>query len=209
MSQKSIASAYPQWTIWQDFDRTQTAGAQARDGLKSTHPIEAKVSDPAEIEELFDEISYGKGASILRMIEAYIGPDKFQKGVAKYLEKFRYSNAAGQDLWNHLQEASGTDVNKIMEAWISKPGFPIITATFSDKKLLLEQERFLQAGGIEKQIWPVPVTMMVDGKPQSLLLDKEKAQVNIGLSPKSLKLNVDHTGFYIVHYQGRELQDLL
>ena len=51
--------------------------------------------------------------------------------------------------------------------------------------------------------------MMVDGKPQSLLLDKEKAQVNIGLSPKSLKLNVDQTGFYIVHYQGRELQDLV
>src|SRR5438093_1432245 len=156
-----------------------------------------------------DEISYGKGASILRMLEAYTGPDKFQNGVAKYLEKFRYSNAAGQDLWNHLQEASGTDVNRIMEAWISKPGFPIITATLSNKKLLLEQERFLQAGGIEKQTWPVPVTMMVDGKPQSLLFDKESAQVNIGSSPKSLKLNIDQTGFYHVHYQGRELQDLL
>jgi len=54
----------------------------ARDALNSTHPIEAKVRSPEEIEELFDEISYGKGASILRMIEAYIGPDKFQKGVS-------------------------------------------------------------------------------------------------------------------------------
>src|SRR3989454_4988027 len=209
MGHHAVDQGYPQWKVWQDFVRTQTSGAMGRDGLRSTHPIEARVKNPEEIEELFDEISYGKGASILRMIEAYIGPDKFQKGVAKYLEKFRYSNAAGQDLWNHLQEASGTDVNRIMEAWISKPGFPIITATFSDKKLLLEQERFLQAGGIEKQIWPVPVTMMVDGKPQGLLLDKEKAQVNIGPSPKSLKLNIDQTGFYIVHYQGRELQDLV
>src|SRR5437773_2130901 len=209
MAYKVVDWAYPQWKIWQDFVKNSTGGAMARDALNSTHPIEAKVRSPEEIEELFDEISYGKGASILRMIEAYIGPDKFQKGVGKYLEKFRYSNAAGQDLWNHLQEASGTDVNRIMEAWISKPGFPIITATLSEKKLNLEQERFLMAGGIEKQSWPVPVTMMVDGKPQSLLLDKEKAQVNIGLSPKSLKLNVDQTGFYIVHYQGRELQDLV
>src|SRR5437870_4788835 len=90
--QKSIDSAYPQWTIWQDFVRTQTAGAQARDGLKSTHPIEAKVSDPAEIEELFDEISYGKGASILRMIEAYIGPDNFQKGVVFFFKQSPSSN---------------------------------------------------------------------------------------------------------------------
>src|SRR5881628_2955550 len=209
MGHKAVDQGYPQWKVWQDFVRTQTSGAMGRDGLRSTHPIEARVKNPEEIEELFDEISYGKGASILRMIEAYIGPDKFQKGVAKYLEKFRYSNASGQDLWSHLQEASGTDVNRIMEAWISKPGFPIITATLSDKKLNLEQERFLMAGGIEKQSWPVPVTMMVDGKPQSLLLDKEKAQVNIGPSPKSLKLNVDQTGFYIVHYQGGELQGLL
>ncbi len=209
MGHHAVDQGYPQWNVWQDFVRTQTSGAMGRDGLRSTHPIEARVKNPEEIEELFDEISYGKGASILRMIEAYIGPDKFQKGVGKYLEKFRYSNAAGQDLWNHLQEASGTEVNKIMEAWISKPGFPIITATLSNNKLLLEQERFLQAGGIEKQTWPVPVTMTVDGKRQSLLLDKEKTEVNIGSSPKSLKLNVDQTGFYHVHYQGRALQDLI
>src|SRR6266542_5447571 len=175
MAYKVVDWAYPQWKIWQDFVKNSTGGAMARDALKNTHPIEAKVRSPEEIEELFDEISYGKGASILRMIEAYIGPDKFQKGVSNYLKQFRYSNAAGQDLWNHLQEASGTDVNWIMEAWISRPGFPIITATLSEKKLLLEQERFLMAGGIEKQSWPVPITMMADGKPQSLLLDKERA----------------------------------
>jgi len=179
-----------------------------RDGLKSTHPIEAKVKDPDEIEELFDEISYGKGASILRMIEAYIGPDIFRKGVAKYLEKFRYSNAAGSDLWSHLQEASGTEVNRIMQGWISKSGFPVVTASLNGSKLLLSQERFLLAGGIEKHSWPVPVTMNVDGKVQRMLLDKEKGEANVG-SPKSLKLNVDQTGFYLVRYQGKELQDLV
>src|SRR3989449_6212041 len=180
MAYKVVDWAYPQWKIWQDFVKNSTGGAMARDALKSTHPIEAKVRSPEEIEELFDEISYGKGASILRMIEAYIGPDKFQKGVSKYLQQFRYSNASGRDLWDHLQQASGLDVSHIMGEWISKIGYPVVKASLSSGKLVLEQERFLMAGGIEKQSWPVPITMMVDGKPQSLLLDKETAQFSIG-----------------------------
>jgi tricorn protease interacting factor F2/3 len=209
MGHKAVDHAYPIWNVWHDFVRTSTSGAMGRDGLRSTHPIEARVKNPAEIEELFDEISYGKGASILRMIEAYIGADSFQKGVSKYLQKFKYSNASGHDLWDHLEEGSGTNVNQIMETWISKPGFPIVTATLERNRLILEQERFLLGGGIEKQVWPVPITMMVDGKPRKLLFDKERTELDIGSSPKSMKLNVDNTGFYVVHYKSKQLQDLV
>src|SRR5881628_2669878 len=209
MAYKVVDWAYPHWKIWQDFVKNSTGGAMARDALKNTHPIEAKVRSPEEIEELFDEISYGKGASILRMIEAYIGPDKFQKGVSNYLQQFRYSNATGRDLWNHLQQASGTEVNRIMESWISKAGYPIVTVSLSNAKLKLEQERFLLAGGIEKQTWPIPVTMTVDGKTQRFLFDKEKSEINLASTPKSLKLNTDQTGFYLVYYQGKDLQDRL
>jgi len=208
MAYKVVDSAYPQWKSWQDFVKNSTGGAMARDALNSTHPIEAKVRSPEEIEELFDEISYGKGASILRMIEAYIGPDKFQKGVSKYLQQFRYSNASGRDLWDHLQQASGLDVSHIMGEWISKIGYPVVKASLSQGKLVLEQERFLLSGAREKQIWPIPVTITVDGKTQQLLLDKEKTEVKIS-SPKSLKLNVDRTGFYRTDYRGSELQALV
>src|SRR5256712_2890197 len=209
MGHKAVDQAYPRWAVWQDFVRTQTSGAMARDGLRSTHPIEARVSDPEEIEELFDEISYGKGASILRMIEAYIGSENFKKGVAQYLQKFRYSNASGHDLWSSLQEASRTDVSRIMEGWISQEGFPVVKASLVDGRLTLEQERFLLTGGTSKQTWPIPVTMNVDGKTQSLLLDKERAEVNLPATPRSLKLNVDQTGFYVVQYDGKELLDLV
>src|SRR6266699_3779852 len=208
MAYKVVDSAYPQWKIWQDFVKNSTGGAMARDALNSTNPIEAKVRSPEEIEELFDEISYGKGASILRMIEAYLGPDKFQKGVSKYLQQFRYSNASGRDLWDHLQQASGLDVSHIMGEWISKIGYPVVKASLSQGKLVLEQERFLLSGAREKQIWPIPVTITVDGKTQQLLLDKEKTEVKIS-NPKSLKLNVDRTGFYRTDYRGSELQALV
>jgi len=209
MDFKSTDRAYPEWKVWQDFVRTSTSGAMGRDALTKTHPIMAKVHDPEEIEELFDEISYGKGASILRMIEAYIGSENFKKGVAQYLEKFRYSNASGHDLWSSLQEASGTDVSRIMEGWISQEGFPVVKASLVDGRLTLEQERFLLRGGTSKQTWPIPVTMNVDGKTQSLLLDRKRAEVNLPTTVRSLKLNVDQTGFYVVQYNGKELQDLV
>jgi tricorn protease interacting factor F2/3 len=209
MDFKSTDRAYPEWKVWQDFVRTSTSGAMGRDALTKTHPIMAKVHDPEEIEELFDEISYGKGASILRMIEAYIGSENFKKGVAQYLQKFRYSNASGHDLWSHLQEASGTEVSRIMEGWISQEGFPVVKASLVGTNLVLEQERFLLTGGTSQQTWPIPVTMTVDGKTQLLLLDKKKAEVNLPTNPRSLKVNVDQAGFYIVHYDGKLLQDLV
>ncbi len=209
MDFKSTDRAYPDWKVWQDFVRTSTSGAMGRDSLTKTHPIMANVHDPEEIEELFDEISYGKGASILRMIEAYIGSENFKRGVAQYLQKFRYSNASGHDLWSNLQEASGTDVSRIMEGWISQEGFPVVKASLAGNKLVLEQERFLLTGGTSKQIWPIPVTMNIDGKTQSLLLDKKKSEVNIPATARSIKLNVDQTGFYVVQYDGKALQDLV
>jgi len=209
MDYKSTNQAYPEWKVWQDFVRTSTSGAMGRDALTKTHPIMAKVHDPEEIEELFDEISYGKGASILRMIEAYIGSENFKKGVARYLQKFRYSNASGHDLWSNLQEASGTEVSRIMEGWISQEGFPVVKASLAGTGLVLEQERFLLTGGTSKQAWPIPITMNVDGKTQSLLLDKKKTEVNLPAIPRSLKVNVDQTGFYVVQYDGKELQDLV
>ena len=209
MDYKSTDRAYPDWKVWQDFVRTSTSGAMGRDSLTKTHPIMANVHDPEEIEELFDEISYGKGASILRMIEAYIGSENFKRGVAQYLQKFRYSNASGHDLWSNLQEVSGTDVSRIMEGWISQEGFPVVKASLVGSKLTLEQERFLLTGGSSKQIWPIPITMNVDGKTQSLLLDKKKAEVDLPTTTRSLKVNVDQTGFYVVQYGGKLLQDLV
>src|SRR5207245_10733826 len=123
-----------------------------------------------------EEISYGKGASILRMIEAYIGSENFKKGVAQYLQKFRYSNASGHDLWSSLQEASGTDVSRIMEGWISQEGFPVVKASLVDGRLTLEQESFLLTGGTSMQPWLIRVTMNVEGKTQSLFHENKNTQ---------------------------------
>jgi len=187
--------------VWQEFLLSEASGAMARDSLKNTHPIEVDIKSPDEIEQIFDEISYGKGACILRMIEAYLGTDDFKKGVENFLIQHKFSNATGKDLWSCLSEASGKQVERIMSEWIRKPGYPVVTATMTGGKLVLRQERFLLSGEHEKDIWPIPVTMKLNGVFNKLLLDTEEIAIDIK-DLNCLKLNLDHMGFYRVYYKG-------
>jgi len=88
-----------------------------------------------------------------------------------------------------------------MKEWIGKPGHPLVTATIGVEKLVLRQERFLLSGEQEKTIWPIPITMKLNGQPREFLLDEEEATVGLR-DVTSLHLNIHRTGFYRVHYKG-------
>ena len=77
---------------------------------------------------MFDVLTYEKGASVLRMLEQYMGEEEFRKGIGAYLKKHEYANAETTDLWDALEEASKQPVRKMMDSWIFQPGFPIIRA---------------------------------------------------------------------------------
>src|SRR5438132_4044526 len=202
MAYKATDSMFPQWTVWQDFVRGETAGALERDSLVNTHPIEVKVNSPSEIEEIFDDISYGKGASIIRMLEAYAGEDHFMRGVRSYLEKYKFSNAAGEDLWNQIEHVSKTRVKAIMNEWIRKPGYPIVNVKLDGKKLMIRRERFLLNGSQEQSTWPIPITLKINGREQKLLMERSEESIPVPNGVDSLKLNLEETGFYRVHYDG-------
>ena len=201
MAYKVVDSIYPHWKVWQDFLLNDTSAAMARDSLNNTHPVEAEVKSPNEIAQIFDDISYGKGACVLRMIEAYVGADAFRKGLQNFLTWHQFGNADGQEFWNSLEKASGRDLSQVLSEWIKKPGYPVISAAVESGKLKLRQERFLLSGNHERTAWQIPITMKLNQKPTSLLVDKEEVVLD-ARNIQSLNLNVDHTGFYRVHYQG-------
>jgi tricorn protease interacting factor F2/3 len=203
MAFKVLDSIHGEWRPWEDFLLEETAGAMARDCLKNSHPIEVPVRSPDEIEQVFDAISYGKGASILRMIEAYIGKDAFEDGIRRYLSAHVYGNATGNDLWTTLEEVSGRQVQKIMAGWIRQPGFPIVTVQLSEGKLILRQARFILTGSSEGALWPIPITLELNGQTRSLLMEKESIILDVK-DVKSLRINIDRTGFYVVHYEDLE-----
>ena len=202
MAGKAVDAMFPKWKAWEDFVRLDTAGAMIRDSLISTHPIEVKVNSTSEVEEVFDDISYGKGASVIRMLEAYTGEANFMEGVRSYLKKYQFSNAAGSDLWTQIEQSSKAQVTHIMSEWIKRPGYPVISVALKPGSILLRQERFLLSGASEKTVWPIPLTLEVNGSTKKILMDKEEDHIDIRKNVDSLKLNIDQTGFYRVHYDG-------
>jgi tricorn protease interacting factor F2/3 len=199
MEHKMLDRLHPDWDIWRDFLRFETFASMNADSLSTTHPIQAKVDTVSEIQQVFDAISYGKGASILRMVEAYVGEAAFRRGVSAYLRRFQYSNARGEDLWKSIARASGKPVSKVMGGWITRRGFPVVRVRARGSNIRLTQSRFLLNGKESRGVWPIPLTIQSGGTVRSLLFDRPTASIK---APRThdLVVNPRRTGFYAVLY---------
>lgn len=140
---------YPDWQIWQDYFTEDCLYALRRDSLQNVQSVQQTVSDPAEIDSLFDgAIVYAKGSHLIFMLMRAIGEQNFFKGLKDYFQKFQYKNTTGDDLWSCLQKYAEFDVKKLMNSWILQSGFPIINGN--------HQQRFLADGSTDKTTWILP-----------------------------------------------------
>ncbi|KAG0454695.1 hypothetical protein HPP92_023987 [Vanilla planifolia] len=209
-------SIFPEWKIWTQFLDDTVSGLRL-DALSESHPIEVEINHASEIDEIFDAISYQKGASLIRMLQSYLGADCFQKSLASYVKKFAYSNAKTEDLWNVLEEESGEPVKALMNSWTKQKGYPVVNVTIKDGQLELEQSLFLASGSPGAGEWIVPITLCYGSyaTQKKFLLRTKFDKVNLDqfLGPSNandqerdgsiwIKLNVDQTGFYRVKYEG-------
>lgn len=202
-------SLFPDWQIWTQFLDECTEGLRL-DGLAESHPIEVDINHASEIDEIFDSISYRKGASVIRMLQSYLGPESFQRGLASYIKRYACSNAKTEDLWSVLEEESGEPVNKLMNSWTKQQGYPVVSVKVKDQSLEFEQSRFLFSGSHGEGQWVVPLTLCggsYDARKSFLLETKSKTldvKELLGASVSSghqwIKVNVDQTGFYRVKY---------
>ncbi len=206
MAHKAVASMHPDWHFFGKFLITETAGAFTGDSLHNTHPIDADVKSPDDIAQIFDEISYGKGASILRMIEGYVGAENFRDGIRKYLQDNKYGNAKGSDLWSSIEHVSGMPVSKVMEAWIKIKGYPVVEVSHGKDSIDLKQEQFLVSGGKTSQIWPIPLTYYQGDSVESMLLDGSQGKFP-GKGP--VKLNANYSGFYRTLYTSEQFEEIV
>ncbi|KAJ4808654.1 Aminopeptidase M1 [Rhynchospora pubera] len=202
VSYLSADSIFPEWKVWTQFLSESTSGLRL-DALDGSHPIEVEINHASEIDEIFDEISYRKGASVIRMLQSYLGAETFQRGLASYVKKFAYSNAKTEDLWAVLEEESGEPVKKVMSSWTKQQGYPVVSVKKSDGKLELNQTQFLSSGATGSGKWIVPVTFCCgsyDAQKKFLLEDVHSKVDLTGLNGAWIKLNSNQTGFYRVNY---------
>lgn len=200
----AVDHLFPEWNMWTQFVTDDYNHARDLDSLDNTHPIEVEVHHPREIDTIFDAISYQKGASVIRMLHAYLGEADFKQGLHDYLVKHSYSNAATADLWAALEAASGKPVSKIMGAWTSQPGHPVVTFEFDDGKTTLTQTRYFADPNAQaaSTIWPIPLDLAGG------LLMEEAQLVLSSEAQNNGKPNRGQTGFYVVGYTTEWLKKL-
>ena len=224
MGDRATDALFPDWEMWTQFVSNDTNRALSLDGLRNSHPIEQEVSNPAQIGELFDAISYSKGGSILRMLEDYLGAETFQKGLNKYLTTHQYDNATRTDLWNALGEVSGEPVAEIMDSWVLQTGYPMLDVGIEREdgniNLHMMQRRFvydaiLDDSEADETLWKVPVGVYTSNGSESAskLMDTKLLAWDIpdnGAADDAwTKINPVQNGFYRVRYSSADLQKLV
>lgn len=212
-----VNHAEKDWQMLSQMLLEDVLPVQEDDSLMSSHPVVVTVSTPAEITSVFDGISYSKGASILRMLQDWITPDKFRKGCQIYLQKFKFRNAKTSDFWDSLEEASQQPVKEVMDTWTSQMGYPVVTVT---ERKNITQKRFLldskadpsQPPSALGYTWNIPVKWTDNNNSTVTLFnrsEKEGITLNTNLGGNDfLKINPDHIGFYRVNYEA-EVWDMI
>ena len=208
MSYKAIDRLDVVPAIWSEFLLHETSWALLGDSLPSARPIRQSVQSPDEIDQVFDEITYGKGASVLRMIEGFLGEEKFRRGVRDYLSQFQYANARSEDLWNALEAAAEQPVADTVRRWVERPGHPVLMVHRGSDGIHVEQRRFSLEGKHSRQYWPVPLVGRVDGRPIRMLLTGPEVTLNAPASSE-INLNEEALGFYRVLYDPPTYEQLL
>ena len=212
MGTKCTAHFNPQWEVWlrreSPRDPTRRVGiakeaAMEGDARSTTHPIQQLIATEAEANSAFDDITYKKGQSFLRMLESFLGEDVFRDGIRRYITAHKYSNSTTADLWSALSEASKKPVGEIAAGWTQQPGFPIVKVKReADGKVRLTQERFTvnfeNAPPLE---WKIPLTYTVIGQAPATLLMTNATDILENIpADRALKLNVNGAGNYRVEY---------
>jgi puromycin-sensitive aminopeptidase len=208
----------PDWERWTAFGVERSAAFET-DSLDSTRPVEFEVRSPADCEGMFDVLTYQKGGALLRMLEQYLGADRFREGVSHYLSLHSYANTETNDLWDAIEATSGEPVRRIMDSWIWQPGYPLVSAAVVDGSLVLRQHRFrfddsdhdtatdtdtdTDTAGRAVQRWAIPVHVRVGDSTTTLLLDDTITTLALDGAddpPQPVVVNAGGHGFYRVAY---------
>ncbi|KAF9949308.1 hypothetical protein BGZ65_007423 [Modicella reniformis] len=215
----AVDHLFPTWDTWSNFVINEYQHGLSLDSLRSSHPIEVPVADPYEINQIFDAISYSKGASVIRMLSEWLSVDVFLAGIRRYLKKHEYKNASTDDLWNALTEESGINVRQFMNTWTRIVGFPILNVTENASGLVtVEQHRFLSTNDVtdeeDETVWWIPLG--VYPKPTSIVdpnLTMKTRQLEFEVSPskdgqKVYLINKNFTGVFRTNYSANVIRQL-
>ncbi|MFZ0007530.1 MAG: M1 family metallopeptidase [Steroidobacteraceae bacterium] len=215
MAAKETDRRKPTWKWWESEDATKEDAMEA-DARTSSHAIQVHVTDELQAANAFDPtITYNKGQAVLRMLEAYLGPDTFRDGIRRYIKARAFSNATTADLWDALSAASGRQVGRIAADWTEQAGFPLVSVAAAcdagKRTISLSQRRFFLSAPADRSLesvhWSVPLQIRVGATAaaQPLLLTHDGQSLAAGSCQQPLSVDAGAIGFYRVSYDASAL----
>ena len=219
MSNKPVEKIKPEWNVGLD-EVSDAGGTMNVDSLANTRPIHQAAETPAQIQELFDGIAYGKAAAVLRMLESYLGEETFRAGINSYLKQHEYANATAADFWEAQAKTSKKPVDKIMPTWVEQPGVPIVNVktqcAANSTKVELAQKRYYfdraKFNSPNDQLWQIPLCTKGSGNntasPKCELLSNREQSFSLQGCSNWVLGNAGAAGYYHVGYEPEAVQSL-
>ena len=228
MQTLSADALFPEWKLWDQYITDDLDRARSLDGLRSSHPVQVPIPKAEDVEQVFDAISYCKGACVVRVIYHVLGAERFRQGVRAYMKKHAWGNTVTDDLWNAFQatvvEKQDWTVAELMGSWTQQMGYPVLKVKLgSDSKSLdIHQEWFVADGSVmpddSKLTWMVPVFVGTSADPSKsvmhIIKDKHAsiplpAGFNVNAAGAWVKVNYGEAAPVRVQYESKQLLDSL
>jgi aminopeptidase N len=198
MQTKAAGDLHPEWKTELRALSIAEVGKRA-DAKPSTHSIVRPVLTASQAEQALDAITYYKGAAVIGMLEAYVGPVAFRDGIRSYMRAHAYGNTIDADLWREVQAAAGKPVLQMEADFTQQPGVPLIRVetrqTSGGTKVTVSEGRFAEDPATivsaPVQTWLIPVTVNAGGA--------STAQLLFGLNPITLEVQSTGTGTVIIN----------
>ena len=207
---------YPE--AWTTFAAVEKAWAYSQDQLPSTHPIAADAPDIETAEQNFDGITYAKGASVLKQLQAYVGYEEFFAGVRRHFDNHAFANATFDDLLAALKHASGRDLSDWAKQWLRTTGVSRLYPEITNEQFTVVQEadtlrthrvriglyslvdaRLQRTHQIETDITGARTDITeLAGVPHDLALvnDDDLTYCLMGLTPEQQRFAMEHIGAF-------------
>ncbi len=220
MEQKILAEWKPEWkTRVEDVMDSKIAAEQA-DSLVSARKIRQEIRSKDDISNAFDDITYQKGASVIRMFETWAGTEQFRKGVHAYLEKYAFGNATAPEFLAVMSSITGKNITEPFSTFLNQAGVPLVSVSLDCKQatpvLHLTQQRYLPLGtkSDSSALWQIPVCASFgtrSGKQSDCTLMTEKTEdwtLKGKACPAWVDANDNAVGYYLVNYEEKLLKEV-
>ncbi len=145
--------------------------------------------------DVFDAVSYQKGALILHMLRQYVGEEAFFKALTLYLKDYAFEATEVEHLRLVFEEVTGRDLNSFFNQWFYGHGHPEIKVDYQFNEDLHQVELNLYQGGKIANM-PLQIEVYESGKVARHQVELNKKihhfTFNYSNKPDLILINADH-----------------